>query len=68
MQVFISGCSATYQQSGATAEAGNAYCECMARKLEKKYTFNQANRLTVAELQTPEWQQEARDCQSGNDY
>jgi hypothetical protein len=64
---FIEGCATTArQQQGFTAAQANAYCDCMTRKVEKKYTFQQAARMTAEDFNTREWTNAAKDCISGN--
>ena len=66
-QTFVQGCATTaQQQQGFTAQQANSYCDCMTRKVEKKYSFDQAARLKAADLQTQEWIDAATDCRSGN--
>jgi hypothetical protein len=66
-QQFIQGCSATAQKAqGFTVRQADAYCDCMTIKVEKKYTFQQAARLTATDFQTREWQEAAADCLSNN--
>lgn len=63
-QQFIQGCATNAQQAqGFTAQQANSYCDCMTRKVEAKFSFKEAGRLTTRDLQTPEWQQAALDCQ-----
>ncbi len=61
-QQFIQGCAGSAQQNGLTAPQANSYCDCMTRKIEAKFTFEQAGRMTAADFQTPEWQQAGYDC------
>jgi hypothetical protein len=61
-QQYIQGCATTAQQSGLTVPQANSYCDCMTRKVEMKFTFEQAARLTAADFQTQEWQQAGYDC------
>jgi hypothetical protein len=60
---FTQGCAmAARQKQGFTAEQANTYCDCMVRKLEKKYTFQKAASMTAADFQTQEWVDAADDC------
>lgn len=61
-QQYIQGCSQSAQQSGLSAQQASTYCDCMTRKVEQKYTFDQAGRMSAADFQTPEWQQAIYDC------
>ena len=62
---YIQECSTAAQQlQGFTAREADSYCECMTRKIEKKYSFKEASSLTTADLQTQEWVQAAADCKS----
>ena len=64
-QTFIQGCATTaQQQQGFTAQQANSYCDCMTRKVEKKYSFEQAARLRTEDLQTQEWIDAAADCRA----
>ncbi len=62
-QTFIKGCASTAKQSGLTTQQANSYCECMTKKVERKYSFDKANKLSAADFQTAEWQQAIRNCQ-----
>jgi hypothetical protein len=64
-QTFIQGCAGTAQQlQGFTAQQANSYCDCMTRKVEKRYSFEQAARLRAEDLQTQEWIDAAADCRA----
>ena len=63
-QQWMMGCTTTAQQTmGATQQQAAAYCDCMTRKVEAKYTFEQAVKLTVQDFSTPEWQNARMECQ-----
>ena len=62
---YVQGCAATAQQSqGMTSQQAISYCDCMTRKVEQKYSFDEAARLTSADLQTEEWMRAADECRS----
>lgn len=64
-QQYIQGCETTARrnnQQGYSAQQITSYCDCMTRKVEKKYDFQQAGRMTAADFQTQEWQSAAADC------
>jgi hypothetical protein len=64
-QQYVQGCAATARQAqGVTAQQANAYCDCMTSKVERKYTFEEASRLTATDFQTEEWQNAANDCRT----
>jgi hypothetical protein len=66
---FIRGCATTAKQAqGFTTEQANSYCDCMTKKIERKYSFQEAGRLTTADLSTQEWQNAAIDCRNSIDY
>jgi len=65
-QQYIQGCATTAQQAqGISAQQANQYCDCMTRKVEEQYTFQQAAQLTAQDFQTQEWQNAAADCRGG---
>ncbi|MBK5272796.1 MAG: hypothetical protein JJE22_17490 [Bacteroidia bacterium] len=62
-QQYIQGCSTAAQQNqGLSAQQANQYCDCMTRKVEERYSFQQAGRLTAQDFQTEEWQNIASQC------
>jgi hypothetical protein len=62
-QLFIQQCSGEAMKAqGFDMQQANNYCDCMTRKIEQKYTFQQANALTTADLSTPEWRTAMIDC------
>jgi hypothetical protein len=64
-QQYIQACEGTARknnQQGYSDQQINSYCDCMTRKVEKKYSFQQAARMTVTDFQTQEWQSAAADC------
>jgi hypothetical protein len=64
-QTFIHGCAVTAQQKqGFAAEQANTYCDCMTRKVERKFSFDQAAKLKASDLQTQEWIDAAEDCRN----
>jgi hypothetical protein len=61
--LFIRDCSSQYRQGGtATEEQANYYCSCMSDKIEAKMSYDEANKLTSQELQSPEWQKTILEC------
>jgi hypothetical protein len=64
-QLFITDCIATAVNS-MSRDSARFYCYCMQEKLEKKYPdIERANKLSADDLETPEWQNAARDCITG---
>jgi hypothetical protein len=62
---FIQGCATTAKQvQGFTSQQANSYCECMTRKVERKYSFQEAARLTAEDFQTQEWIDAVAECRS----
>lgn len=60
---FVQDCAGTAQEKqGFTPEEANNYCDCMQRKMEKKFNYSEVSRLTAADLQTEEWRQAMIDC------
>lgn len=63
-QTFITECIGTAKQS-MSIDSSRSYCYCMQEKLERKFPdFERASKLSTDDLETPEWQKEARDCLS----
>ncbi len=63
---FIQGCAtARRQAAGVSAKEANDYCDCMTGKIERKYSFRDANRMTAQDFQTREWQSAITDCSGG---
>jgi len=59
---YIKECSGAAVQQGTSQEQADSYCECMTSKVEKQYSFREANQLTAADFQTPKWQNAAANC------
>ena len=59
---FLSTC--TGAAKGAMGEEkANSYCDCMQKKLEVKYPDpRDANKVTSAELEKPEWAADIQSC------
>lgn len=63
---WIMGCTTTaQQQQGMTQQQAAAYCECMTKKVEAKYSFTDATRLTAADFSTQEWVMARNECMGG---
>ncbi len=63
---YIQGCAqARRQAAGVSAREANSYCECMTEKIERRYSFRDANRITAQDLQTREWQNAIAECSGG---
>jgi hypothetical protein len=63
-QQYIKECSATARPAhGFTEQQANSFCDCMTRKVEQKYSFQEATKLTTKDFQTQEWQNAANDCE-----
>ena len=61
---FIQGCAIGAQQTfGYTKQQANTYCDCLTRKVEQQYTFQQAARMTAQDFATEEWDRARQDCQ-----
>jgi hypothetical protein len=64
-QTAVQNCVTEAQKvAGFTAQQVRTYCECMAGKLEQKYSFKEALKLTAADYSTTEWQNAVTDCKS----
>ncbi len=62
-QTFLQGCTGSYQQShNSTQDQANSYCSCMITKLEQKFSYDEANRLTTQDFQSPDWQKAIMEC------
>lgn len=62
-QQYIRDCESTAAKNQSyTAQQINSYCDCMTRKVERKYSFPDAAKLTTADFQTQEWRDAAADC------
>ena len=61
---FVKDCTKEASTGGVmTEEQAKTYCDCMQPKVEAKYpTVAEANKLKAADMQTPEWMDEARKC------
>lgn len=60
---YIKGCETTAgKNQGYTAQQIHSYCDCMTTKVERKYTFLEAAKMTAQDFQTREWQKAAADC------
>ena len=59
---FLSDC--TNEAKGRLTESkAKSYCECMQPKLESKFpSFAEANTISSADIQTPEWAAEVQKC------
>jgi hypothetical protein len=63
---FVSDC-VTAAMAGMDREKATSYCECMRDKMEAKYSsFDEANKITEAELNSEEWTREVRKCLGQN--
>jgi len=63
---FVQDCAGEAEK-GMTRSRAESYCSCMQDKLEKIYpTFNQANMITDADLQTPSMQALVKGCLGTN--
>ena len=50
-------------------DSARFYCWCMQFKVEKKYpTIEAASTITEADMSTPEWQKDIKDCISGGTW
>ncbi|MCR6720683.1 MAG: hypothetical protein NVV59_10395 [Chitinophagaceae bacterium] len=68
-QQWMMGCTTTAQQQmGLTQQQANSYCDCMTRKVEAKYNFTDATKLTVQDFSTPEWVNARMECQMNLGY
>ena len=70
---FVKSCVGDAKRNGLGAQQASSYCECMAGKIAQQYSYAQANKMTAADLQTPQWQQVIQAClygggQSNYDY
>ena len=66
---FVNECTpAAEKAQGLSNEDAHSYCSCMTEKIALKYSFDEANRLTQADLGTPEWQQAMADCKPHSNY
>jgi hypothetical protein len=60
---YIKGCETTARKNpGYTEQQIHSYCDCMTTKVERKYTFLDAAKMTAQDFQTQEWQKAAADC------
>lgn len=67
-QTYVKGCVGTAkQQPGMTLQKATSYCECMTSKIEQVYSFDQAARLTAADLGSTKWKQAIQNCLTGDD-
>ena len=65
---FISECIKS-AKVGMSVDSARSYCYCMQEKVEKKYpTIEEAGKITEADMQSPAWQKDIKDClaASGN--
>ncbi|MBP7557586.1 MAG: hypothetical protein KA821_15020 [Chitinophagaceae bacterium] len=68
-QQWIMGCAGNAQQTfGLNQQQATEYCDCITRKVEQKYTFAEAVRLTVQDFSTPEWEAVRMNCQAALGY
>jgi len=68
-QQWIMGCAGNAQQTfGLNQQQATEYCDCITRKVEQKYTFAEAVRLTVQDFSTPEWESVRMNCQAALGY
>lgn len=68
-QQWMMGCTTTAQQQmGLTQQQANSYCDCMTRKVEAKYNFTDATKLTAQDFSTPEWVNARMECQMNLGY
>lgn len=59
---FVSECIKT-AKAGMSEDSARSYCYCMQEKVEKKYpTIEEAGKITEADMQSPEWQKDIKDC------
>lgn len=68
-QQWIMGCAGNARQTfGLNQQQATEYCDCITRKVEQKYTFAEAVRLTVQDFSTPEWEAVRMNCQAALGY
>lgn len=68
-QQWMMGCTTTAQQSmGISQQQAAAYCDCMTRKVEARYTFEQAVKMTTQDFSKPEWVNARMECQMNLGY
>jgi hypothetical protein len=62
--LYIRSCAmaAGQGENAMNPSQAQSYCDCMTRKIEKKFTFKDANTKISDALETPEWQAEVRAC------
>lgn len=66
---FVHGCTTAAQHTqGFTWQQASQYCDCMTKRVEKSYSFQEASKLTAADFQTKEWSDESMDCRSRLEY
>lgn len=60
---YIDECVSEAKKNVSRSKA-ESYCECMQEKIEKKYemTYAEANKITEADLSTPEAQADIQEC------
>jgi hypothetical protein len=59
---FITECIKSAKVS-MSEDSARSYCFCMLEKVEKKYpTIEEAAKITAADMQSPEWKKDVKDC------
>lgn len=68
-QQWMMGCTTSAQQQlGLSQQQANTYCDCLTRKVEAKYNFTDATKLTAQDFSTPEWVNARMECQMNLGY
>jgi hypothetical protein len=66
-QQFSQGCATAAQRNfNYSPQQARSYCDCLTKKVEQQYNFQQAAKLTAQDFQTDEWNKAKVDCQPGN--
>ena len=62
--LYVRSCAMAARQGTEAMDSALAqsYCDCMTRKIEKRFSFKDANEKIETELNKPEWQSEIRAC------
>ena len=64
-QKFIGDCSPSAQSpEGMDSDQANSYCDCMQRKIEEKYSWEETFKMGDSALQTEEWKKIIDSCVS----
>lgn len=62
-QQYLHSCSiAARPMQNMTLEEANDYCDCITKKIQQKYSYEDAVRLTFADFQTEEWKNAYMEC------